>query len=142
MASLAKNQKTVIFAIETSCDETAMALLEARGGLARPHFRLIKNATLSQITMHQEFGGVVPNIAKREHIKALPLMIASFKNLPEFEEAKMIAVTVGPGLAPALWTGIEFAKELGKRTDKKVFAANHIKAVSYTHLTLPTNREV
>ena len=134
MASLAKNQKTVIFAIETSCDETAMALVEAYGGLAHPRFRLIKSAVLSQITMHQEFGGVVPNIAKREHIKALPLMIASFKNLPEFEEAKIIAVTVGPGLAPALWTGIEFAKELGEKTDKKVFAANHIKGHLYSFL--------
>ena len=134
MISFTKNQKTIIFATETSCDETAMALVEARGGLASPRFKLIKSAVLSQIATHKEFGGVVPNIAKREHGKALPEMIKSFESLPSFQKAEMIAVTIGPGLTPALWAGIEFAKELGKRTNKKVFAANHIKGHLYSFL--------
>jgi len=129
-----KNQKTVIFAVETSCDETAMALLEAHGGLSSPHFKIIKSAILSQIAMHKEFGGVVPNIAKREHNKALPEMIKLFENFSAFQKTEMIAVTTGPGLTPALWTGIEFAKELGSKINKKVFAANHIKGHLYSFL--------
>lgn len=117
----------IIFAVETSCDETAMALVRARGEAENPRFKVLKNAVLSQIDKHREFGGVVPNIAKREHAKALPEMFRFFENLPDFEKAEMIAVTVGPGLEPALWTGVEFARTLGEKTGKRVFAANHIK---------------
>lgn len=125
---------SVIFSIETSCDETAMALLEAKGGLDNPRFKLVKSAVLSQISKHKEFGGVVPNIAKREHGKALPEMLKSFENLPAFKKAEMIAVTAGPGLEPALWAGIGFAEELGKKTGKKVFAADHVKGHLYSFL--------
>ncbi len=128
------DKETIIFAIETSCDETAMALISAKGGLINPHFRLIKSEVLSQIISHKEFGGVVPNIAKREHIIALPQMIKMFENLPEFQKAEVIAVTAGPGLAPALWTGVAFAKQLGDETGKKVYAANHISGHLYSFL--------
>jgi len=134
MLNSRSSQQTIIFAIETSCDETAMALVEASGGIIAPRFRLIKDAVLSQMVIHKEFGGVVPNIAKREHLKALPAMIKSFESIPAFQEAEMIAVTIGPGLTPALWTGIEFAKKLGEKTGKKVFAANHIKGHLYSFL--------
>jgi len=127
-------QETIIFAIETSCDETAMALVACKGGLTNPRFRIIKNEVLSQINIHKEFGGVVPNIAKREHITALPQMIKMFESLPEFQKAKIIAVTTGPGLTPALWTGITFSRELEKKTDKKVFSANHISGHLYSFL--------
>jgi N6-L-threonylcarbamoyladenine synthase len=134
MATHSKKQKTLIFSVETSCDETAMAIVEARGGIENPHFRIVKNRVLSQITAHREFGGVVPNIAKREHDRALPELFKEFENLPEFKKANLISVTVGPGLEPALWTGVEFAKNLRKTTNKKIFPADHIKGHLYSFL--------
>jgi len=131
--------KKIIFSIETSCDETAMALVEAKGKFISPKFKVIKNAILSQIAKHKEFGGVVPNIAKREHQKALPEMLEIFEVVPEFEDIDIIAVTVGPGLEPALWTGIEFAEDLGKKINKPVFPANHIKGHLYSFLLSSIN---
>ncbi len=66
-----KKIKTIL-AIETSCDETGIALVEAKGGFASPKFRVLKNLVSSQIKIHRPFGGVVPGLAKREHIKNLP----------------------------------------------------------------------
>ncbi len=64
-----------ILGIETSCDETAIAVIEADGGLAAPQFKLLGSALFSQIEIHKEFGGVFPNLAKREHAKNLvPLL--------------------------------------------------------------------
>src|ERR1700733_9835214 len=64
-----------ILAIETSCDETAICVLECEGGLAKPHFKVIANALHSQIELHKEYGGVYPMLAKREHQKNLPLLL-------------------------------------------------------------------
>jgi N6-L-threonylcarbamoyladenine synthase len=134
MRSCLKNPETVIFSVETSCDETAMALLKACGGMENPRFKILKSIVFSQIAAHRKFGGVVPNIAKREHEKALPELFKAFENLPEFKKVEMISVTAGPGLEPALWTGIEFAKRLKKLTGKKLFAADHIKGHLYSFL--------
>ncbi len=106
-----------ILSIETSCDETAIALVECKGTLRGaqgdyPKFRIIKNEISSQILIHRPFGGVVPNLAKREHIKNLPLVLKKVLKSSKISKPDMIAVTVGPGLEPALWTGIEFAKQL------------------------------
>jgi N6-L-threonylcarbamoyladenine synthase len=132
----------IILGIETSCDETAISLVEAQGDLDSLSFKLLGSAVNSQIQIHSEYGGVVPNLAKREHQKnLLPVLIEAlkkanlisnvqfsifnkFSNLEEFlneiEKPKidLIAVTVGPGLEPALWTGISFAEELGKSWGK------------------------
>ena len=59
----------IILGIETSCDETAVSVVRAEGNLESPKFEVLGSALVSQIKMHEEFGGVVPNIAKREHIK-------------------------------------------------------------------------
>ncbi|MEK7506036.1 MAG: tRNA (adenosine(37)-N6)-threonylcarbamoyltransferase complex transferase subunit TsaD [Patescibacteria group bacterium] len=126
-----------ILAIETSCDETALALLEASGGLRAPKFKVIKNLVSSQIEVHRPWGGVVPNLAKREHIKNLPIV---FNQISEFQKSKikidLLAVTVGPGLEPALWTGVEFAKELKKNIFPKVplIGANHLEGHLYSFL--------
>ena len=114
----------LILAIETSCDETALALVEATGGITNPKFKIIKSLVSSQIAIHRPFGGVVPNLAKREHLKNLPIL---FKKLspsakggsasggkPYALHPDLIAVTVGPGLEPALWTGINFAQQIHK----------------------------
>ena len=100
-----------ILAIETSCDETAMAILEATGGLKSPRFKVLKNVVSSQIETHRQWGGVVSNLAKREHLKNLPIVFEETvgKN-PKLFKPDILSVTVGPGLEPCLWTGIEFAK--------------------------------
>lgn len=123
-----------ILAIETSCDETAMALLEAEGGLKKPNFKVLKNIVSSQIEIHRPFGGVVPNLAKREHLKNLPIIFEQIKSL-DFK-IDIVAVTVGPGLEPALWTGINFAKEIHKKyfPKAKLMGVNHMEGHLYSFL--------
>lgn len=125
-----------ILAIETSCDETAIALVDCKGTLRQAQgrnlrFRVLKNIVSSQIKVHRPFGGVVPNIAKREHQKNLPkIWKALKKSNPKFDA---IAVTVGPGLEPALWQGIEFAKNLSKELNKPLIGANHMEGHLYSN---------
>lgn len=143
-----------ILSIETSCDETALALIEANGGLKNPRFKILKNLVASQIKIHQPFGGVVPNLAKREHIKNLPILFNSL--LKKFTSSRvhelknqpaklvnslinnnffdLIAVTVGPGLEPCLWAGIGFAKDLAKKWNKPLIGVNHLEGHLYSFL--------
>lgn len=125
-----------ILAIETSCDETALALLDATGGLAAPKFKVIRSLVASQISVHRPFGGVVPNLAKREHLKHLPLLFEEMGRSFGRSKIDMVAVTVGPGLEPALWTGIGFAKELhAKHFPKSILmGANHMEGHLYSFL--------
>jgi N6-L-threonylcarbamoyladenine synthase len=125
-----------ILAIETSCDETGIALLDARGGIRSPKFAVLKNLVSSQIPIHRPFGGVVPNLAKREHLKNLPLLFGELgSHDPKFmDRVDLIAVTIGPGLEPALWTGIEFAKSLAKKYTKRLIGANHLEGHLYSFL--------
>ena len=130
-----------ILAIETSCDDTSLALVECRGrlpagrqGLKTPRFKVLKNIISSQIKIHRPFGGVVPTLAKREHIKNLPKILQKLK----IENLKLkidaVAVTVGPGLEPALWAGIEFAKELAKKLNKPLIGVNHMEGHLYSNV--------
>jgi len=123
-----------ILAIETSCDETAIALVETSGSLRSPRFRILKNIVSSQVKIHQPFGGVVPSLAKREHIKNLPIVLKRAMGGVDIEEIDLIAVTVGPGLEPALWTGINFAKELAKEYKKPLLGVNHLEGHLYSFL--------
>lgn len=119
-----------ILSIETSCDETAVSLLEISGPLEKPEIKILGNTLLSQAKLHEEFGGVYPNLAKREHQKNLPPLLA--KTLKQAGESNdnpdidLIAVTSGPGLEPALWTGITFAEELSKKWSKPIIPINHM----------------
>ncbi len=138
-----------ILAIETSCDETSIALVEAHGGLRAPRFSVSENLVSSQIPIHRPFGGVVPNLAKREHLKNLPILFEKLmgKNfqfpISNFQKRKLpvdlITVTVGPGLEPALWTGINFAKELAREYKKPLVGANHLEGHLYSFL-LPSEK--
>jgi N6-L-threonylcarbamoyladenine synthase len=140
-----------ILAIETSCDETAMALVEASGGLRTPKFKIIKNLVSSQVKIHRPFGGVVPNLAKREHLKNLPVLFrqilgnpkSQIPNPKQIQNSKfkipnidLLAVTVGPGLEPALWTGVNFAKEIHKEhfLKAKLIGVNHLEGHLYSFL--------
>ena len=145
-----------ILAIETSCDETGIALLRATGGLRAPKFSVLENLVSSQIAIHRPFGGVVPNLAKREHLKNLPLLwqrimiqdsrIKNKKILnPEslfMNHVDLISVTVGPGLEPALWTGIEFAKKIAEEYKKPLIGANHLEGHLYSFLLPPQKKTV
>lgn len=130
-----------ILAIETSCDESGLALLTAEGGLRAPRFRVEESLVASQIKIHRPFGGVVPNLAKREHLKNLPILYKKMfgpaggkKEAALWNSIDLITVTVGPGLEPALWTGISFAKALAKQRKKPLVGANHLEGHLYSFL--------
>lgn len=122
-----------VLAIETSCDETGVALLEGRKVGEMLEFTTIKAALLSQAKLHAEYGGVFPTLAKREHIKNLPVLFADFKD----EQFDAVAVTAGPGLEPALWTGIEFAKALAAEHNLPLLPINHMEGHIVSSLARP-----
>ncbi len=127
-----------ILAIETSCDETAVTLLEMSGRLERPDIEVLGDSLLSQIELHEKYGGVYPNLAKREHEKNLPILLEkTLKEAgesPESPQIDAIAVTEGPGLEPALWVGINFALELGRKWGKPVIPVNHMEGHIFSTL--------
>lgn len=120
-----------ILGIETSCDETAASVLDIRKG----KIKVLSNIVSSQIKIHAKYGGVVPHLAAREHEKNLPIVLE--KSLKEagvsIKEIDLIAVTVGPGLSPALWRGVNFAKELAEKNKKPIIGANHLKGHIYSN---------
>jgi len=114
-----------ILAIETSCDDTCAALMEDD--------RVIRSIISSQTDLHARWGGVVPNLAKRGHQENISPVIHKALGAKTAEEAErkigeveVIAVTAGPGLAPALEVGVEEAKKLAKKYGKKLVAVNHV----------------
>lgn len=125
----AKNEMRIL-AIETSCDETAIAILDINGPAEKPSFKVLGNTLLSQAKLHEQYGGVYPNLAKREHQKNLPILLkqalSEASQSEESPDIDLIAVTAGPGLEPALWAGITFAEDLGKKWGKPVIPVNHM----------------
>ena len=87
-----------ILAIETSCDETGLAIIEADD----KNIKVLANLVRSQIELHRPYGGVFPNLAKREHARVLPLMWAEIKEAGLEKGVNVVAVTKGPGLSPCL----------------------------------------
>jgi N6-L-threonylcarbamoyladenine synthase len=110
-----------ILGIETSCDETAAAVV--RGGE-----HLLSNVVSSQIATHRPYGGVVPELASREHLRAIVPVVrqALLEAGQTYESIDAIAVTQGPGLAGALMVGISFAKALAFALGKPLIAVNHL----------------
>ncbi len=110
-----------ILGIETSCDETAAAVV--RGGE-----HLLSNVVSSQISTHRPYGGVVPELASREHLRAIvPVVRQALAEAGQtYESIDAIAVTQGPGLAGALLVGISFAKALAFALEKPLIAVNHL----------------
>lgn len=171
-----------ILAIETSCDDTAISIVEVKGSAKKPVFKVLAHNISSQTKIHEQWGGVVPSLAKREHGKNLiPLLIKSLQDVklwaasksdfglleiptsklrkkiekildrePELREQFLqtipnikipkidaIAVTKGPGLEPALWVGINFAKALAKVWDKPLYPINHLEGHILASLATP-----
>lgn len=154
-----------ILSIETSCDETAISIVDVTGDFPTAQYEVVGNALFSQIDIHKEFGGVFPTVAKREHQRTLVPMLQQALNEAELldegstfvetatatklrelldreeglvedlisfltkytlPEIDLIAVTTGPGLTPALWVGISFAKALASILKCPVVPVNHM----------------
>ena len=116
-----------VLGIETSCDETAVAVVEAPSGSA-PVGRILANVVYSQLTEHRRFGGVVPEIAARAHLERIDGLV-----LDALAEAKLgladldgIAATGGPGLIGGVLVGVMTAKALAFAHDKPFLAINHL----------------
>lgn len=134
----------IILGIETSCDETAISIVEAGGSIEKPLFKLLGSSLMSQIKIHEQYGGVVPNLAKREHIKNLPVVLDKALEEAGLDLSRIdaIAVTVGPGLEPALWTGINFAQDLGKKCNIPIIPTNHMEGHLASVLMKPSDGDL
>ncbi len=123
-----------ILGIESSCDETAAAVV-------RSGEQLVSNVVASQIAKHQPYGGVVPEIASREHLKAIvPVVRQALAEANQtYQSVDAIAVTQGPGLAGALLVGISYAKALAFALDKPLIAVNHLEG--HIHAVLLEERQ-
>jgi N6-L-threonylcarbamoyladenine synthase len=123
-----------ILGIESSCDETAAAVVNSGE-------RVLSNVVSSQIATHQPYGGVVPEIASREHLRAIvPVVRQALEQAGRtYESVDAIAVTQGPGLAGALLVGISYAKALAFALNKPLITVNHLEG--HIHAVLLEQRE-
>ena len=121
----------LILAIETSCDETAVSVLNVLGD----SLKTLSNEISSQVKLHAKWGGVVPNLAAREHVKNIaPVFEIALKNARvSMEDINFIAVTEGPGLIPALMVGNNFAKTLAYLYGKPLIGIHHIEGHIYAN---------
>ncbi|OGI88461.1 tRNA (adenosine(37)-N6)-threonylcarbamoyltransferase complex transferase subunit TsaD [Candidatus Nomurabacteria bacterium RIFCSPLOWO2_01_FULL_33_24] len=129
----------IILSIETSCDETAISIVKAKGSsIDKLSFAILANKVSSQIDIHQKYGGVYPMLAKREHLKNLPIILKEVFKETNYSEDNppidLIAITYGPGLEPALWTGINFAKKLSEKWNKPLSPINHMEGHIFSAL--------
>lgn len=129
-----------ILGIESSCDETAAAVLECSGD---SDFSILSNKVASQIEMHARYGGVVPEIASRAHCEIISKIVSDALTEANVspEELDAVAVTAYPGLIGALLVGVNFAKGFAYAYNKPLIAVDHIKghiAANYlTHEDMP-----
>jgi N6-L-threonylcarbamoyladenine synthase len=126
--------ETFILGIESSCDETAAAVV-------RSGEQVVSNVVASQIATHQPYGGVVPELASREHLRAIvPVTRQALAYAGQtYESIDAIAVTQGPGLAGALLVGISYAKALAFALEKPLIAVNHLEG--HIHAVLLEERQ-
>src|SRR6202158_815613 len=121
----------IVLGIETTCDETAAAVVErfedGRG-------KILSNIVLSQISEHAAFGGVVPEIAARAHVEALDLIIARAMTVAgrSFKSLDGIAAAAGPGLIGGLIVGLTTAKAIALVAERPLVAVNHLEAHALT----------
>lgn len=120
-----------ILAIETSCDETAAAVIRGQG----EKIGVLSNIVSSQVQLHAQWGGVVPNLAAREHLKNIIPVIerALEKSKIASRDIDLIAVTAGPGLIPALLIGLNTSKTLSYLWQKPLMGIHHIEGHIYAN---------
>src|SRR5215203_54075 len=116
-----------LLAIETSCDETAAAVIAETGEAGRP-WRLQSNVVASQVAIHREWGGVVPELAARQHLRDICGVVerALDDASTRRDDLDAIAVTRGPGLVGSLLVGVSFAKAVGAARGIPVLAVHHL----------------
>ncbi len=133
--SCEKNPMTLILAIETSCDETAAAVVADDA-------RVLSNVVATQIELHRRFGGVFPEVASRQHVLAIQPVITQAltdAGLSHPNQVDAIAVTHGPGLVGSLLVGVNAAKGLAFATGKPLLPINHLEGHIYSNWAmLPT----
>lgn len=118
-----------ILAIETSCDDTSASIIRAEvNGNSLKGFKVVSNKTSSQVELHAGYGGVYPALAKREHKKNLPQVFKAATRDFDAGKIDLFAITVGPGLDPCLWTGINFIQEMLPNSKKPAVPVNHVEA--------------
>jgi N6-L-threonylcarbamoyladenine synthase len=125
---------TYILGIESSCDETAAAVV-------RSGEQVVSNVIASQFNTHAPYGGIVPELASREHLKAIvPVVRKALADAGQsYQSIDALAVTQGPGLAGALLVGISYAKALAFAADKPLIAVNHLEG--HIHAVLLEERQ-
>jgi len=129
--------KTVkILAIETSCDETAAAVVEAKKTAGGFEIEILSNAVASQIDIHKKWGGVYPELASRAHLEAMiPVLDEALKPVNGIHDLNKkidaIAITVGPGLIGSLLMGVETAQILSSYFNLPVVPVNHLEGHVY-----------
>src|SRR5437879_13242204 len=123
-----------ILGIESSCDETGAAVV-------RSGEQVVSNVVFSQIATHQPYGGLVPELASREHLRAIvPVVRRALEEAGQtYESVDAIAVTQGPGLAGALLVGISYAKALAFALGKPLITINHLEG--HIHAVLLEHRQ-
>lgn len=127
----------MILALESSCDETAVAMFDPARGL-------VGEWVYSQIKLHEKYGGVVPDLATREHLRHFSPLLERAQVEVGFGRVETIAVTNGPGLAACLAIGVAAAKALGLACRRPVVGVNHLRAHAWspfieTHRSAPTD---
>lgn len=131
-----------ILAIETSCDETSVAIIEGSTNSLNSGVRVLSNVIFSQIPYHRLYGGVVPEVASRNHLLKINSVLKEAilktgfnnQNIKDFlNSIDAIAVTVGPGLVGSLLVGVGFAKALAYASGKPLIPVNHIEGHIYAN---------
>src|SRR5690625_3484753 len=122
------NETVRILAIETSCDETSVAVVE-------DGHRILSNVVASQIKSHKRFGGVVPEIASRHHVEQMTLIAQEALEEAEmtYNDLHAVAVTQGPGLVGALLIGVSAAKAIAFAHNLPLIAVNHMAGHIYAN---------
>ncbi|MEK7579804.1 MAG: tRNA (adenosine(37)-N6)-threonylcarbamoyltransferase complex transferase subunit TsaD [Patescibacteria group bacterium] len=144
-----------ILGIETSCDETSVAVLKenppsrppspkateghSKASEGQETIKVLSNIVSSQIKIHSPFGGVVPSLAAREHEKNLAPVFkkALVKAKTKMADIDLVAVTQGPGLEIALWKGIHFAEDIAKLWNKPFIPVNHLEGHIFSNWLKP-----
>jgi len=118
-------KKTIILGIESSCDETAVAIIEEND---KDQPSILSNIVSSQVDVHKEFGGVVPELAARSHIEKIDLIAkrAIAESKIKLTDISAVAATAGPGLIVCLTVGLSFGKTIALSLKKPFIAVNHL----------------
>ena len=118
-------KKITILGIETSCDETAVSIIEENLG-CKP--TILSNIVSSQVNVHKKFGGVVPELAARSHIEKIDFIAkeAILKSKIKIQNIDAVAATAGPGLIVCLSVGLNFGKTIALSLKKPFIAVNHL----------------